>query len=226
MKQITAFFAFLIFSLVVNAQEDAAEILRLARINQVQNEAALSARLRWEGQRIPFTIILKDRVIRYKFTDPEEAVILELRDDGPWLAEQKGDKSSEVKGARFDHRVRESSVTYEDLAMRFLYWPISKYLGSDVIRTRSAHKIEVHPGQKIKSLYGVVRLWVDKATGSLLRMEGYDWQGHLIKRFEVVGVQKIDGQWFLKTMRVETFEPETRKVIDRTYLDVLDQLKP
>ncbi|MFV0337510.1 MAG: outer membrane lipoprotein-sorting protein [Chthoniobacterales bacterium] len=213
------------FSAAANAQEDAAEILRQARINQVQNEAVLSARLRWEGKRIPFTIVLKDRVIRYEFTEPEEAVLLELREDGPYLAERKGGKRSAVKGARFDHRVRESSVTYEDLAMRFLYWPIAKYLGDDVIRTRSAYKIEVHPGKKIKSLYGVVRLWVDKATGALLRMEGYDWQGHLIKRFEVVGVQKIDGQWFLKTMRVETFDADSRKVIDRTYLDVLDQVE-
>ena len=54
-----------------------------------------------------------------------------------------------------------------------------------------------------------------------MRVEGYDPQGRLIRRFEVVDVQRIDGQWMLKSMRIETVNPETKKVISRTYLDVL-----
>jgi hypothetical protein len=98
---------------------------------------------------------------------------------------------------------------------------VAKYLGEEMIRTRQAHRIEVHPGVRKDSVYGAARLWVDKATGALLRMEGYDWNGRLTKRFEVVGVQRIQGQWFLRTMRIENLDPATRKVLDRTYLDVL-----
>jgi negative regulator of sigma E activity len=41
--------------------------------------------------------------------------------------------------------------------------------------------------------YATVLLWVDKESGALMRMEGYDWKGQLKKRFEVVSAQKIEG---------------------------------
>ena len=50
---------------------------------------------------------------------------------------------------------------------------------------------------------------------------GYNKDGRLLRRFEVVSAQKIDGQWMLKQMRVETLDPESRKVLNRTYLEVL-----
>jgi len=51
-------------------------------------------------------------------------------------------------------------------------------------------------------------------------MEGYDWRGRLAKRFEVISVQKIEGQWFLKQMRIEELQPGTGKVQSRTYLEI------
>ena len=53
-----------------------------------------------------------------------------------------------------------------------------------------------------------------------MRMEGYDWNGKLAKRFEVVSAQKIDNRWFLKQMRIEALEPGTKKVQSRTYLEI------
>jgi hypothetical protein len=51
-------------------------------------------------------------------------------------------------------------------------------------------------------------------------MEGYDQQNQLVKRFEVVSAQKIDGRWFLKQMRIEEMQPGTDKVRSRTYLEI------
>jgi negative regulator of sigma E activity len=64
-------------------------------------------------------------------------------------------------------------------------------------------------------------VWIDKASAALLRIEGYDREGKLTKRFEVVSAQKIDGQWMLKQMRVERIDPATRKTNGITYLEVL-----
>ena len=71
------------------------------------------------------------------------------------------------------------------------------------------------------SQYGVARLWIDQESGALLRIEGYNREGKLLRRFEVISAQKIDGQWMLKQMRVETLDPESSKIINRTYLEVL-----
>ncbi len=70
------------------------------------------------------------------------------------------------------------------------------------------------------SQYANVFLWVDKKSGALMRMEGYDADGKLVKRFEVVSTQKIDNRWFLKQMRVEEMQPGTNKVQSRTYLEI------
>jgi hypothetical protein len=51
-------------------------------------------------------------------------------------------------------------------------------------------------------------------------MEGYDSAGKMIKRFEVVSAQKIEGRWYLKQMRVETIEPQSGRVAARTYLEI------
>jgi len=53
-----------------------------------------------------------------------------------------------------------------------------------------------------------------------MRMEGYDWDAKLIKRFEVVSAQKIERRWFLKQMRVEQFQPGTNHVEARSYLEI------
>ena len=53
-----------------------------------------------------------------------------------------------------------------------------------------------------------------------MRMEGYDWNGQLKKRFEVVSAQKIEGRWFLKQMRIEEMESGTNKVRSRSYLEI------
>jgi hypothetical protein len=42
----------------------------------------------------------------------------------------------------------------------------------------------------------------------------------LIKRFEVVSAQKIEGRWFLKQMRVEQLQPSTNHVEARAYLEI------
>jgi len=53
-----------------------------------------------------------------------------------------------------------------------------------------------------------------------MRIEGYDWGGKLVKRFEVISAQRIDNRWFLKQMRVEEMEPGTNRVQARTYLEI------
>ena len=47
----------------------------------------------------------------------------------------------------------------------------------------------------------------------------------MLRRFEVISAQKIDGQWMLKQMRVETLDPETKKILNRTYLEILGKAR-
>jgi Outer membrane lipoprotein-sorting protein len=211
-----AAFSFVTVSL---GEPNAEAILRAARLNPVGQKISLEAQLRTGSTNTPFEIIV-DEAIRYRFQNPDQELILDLREDSSSLFERVGGKTAPVKPARYDDSVRGTGITYEDLFLRFLYWKRPKLLGEDTIRSRKAWKIELQ-AWGTSSQYGVARLWVDQESGALLRIEGYNREGKLLRRFEVISAQKIDGQWMLKQMRVETLDPESSKILNRTYLEVL-----
>lgn len=198
---------------------DGRELLRRARINHISQNAQLEARLRTRSGEIPFAIRLRDGRIEYQFSAPEETVTLVLRDDKSELSVSRGGRTVALGPKDSGDSLRGTPLTYEDLAMRFLYWPVARVIGEEIFRSRPAWRVELHPGARA-SLYGAVRVLLDKASGALLRIEGYDWEGRLVRRFEVVSVQRIEGQFFLKSMRIEAFDPESRRVTGRIYLDV------
>lgn len=203
----------------VVAETEAEAILKAARVNPLGNHVALNARLRAGNVTTPFRIVV-DGAVRYEFADPEQVITLALKENESVLTERLGGKASPVRPARYDEPVRETGISYEDLALKFLYWPNPKIIGEETVRTRKAWKFEIQ-APRSSSQYGVARLWIDKESGALLRVEGYDTKGRLARKFEVISAQKIDGQWMLKQMRIETFDPSTKKIQSRTYLEVL-----
>jgi Outer membrane lipoprotein-sorting protein len=68
--------------------------------------------------------------------------------------------------------------------------------------------------------YASVRVWVAKQSGAMLRAEAFDAQSRLVKKFEVISGQKIEGKWFLKQMRIERYDPATGNLASRTYLEI------
>ena len=217
-KILAAWFAMV--AVAFGSEPSAEEILAAARMNPVGHAVALRAQLRAGSAKVPFLLEVRDGAVRYLFENPSEEIQLRLEESGSVLEEVKTGGANPVAVARLDDSVRGGLITYEDLALKFLYWKNPELLGSETVRSRDAWKIEVlSPADS--SQYGAVRVWIDKASAALLRIEGYDREGKLAKRFEVVSAQKIDGQWMLKQMRVERIDPATRKTTGMTYLEVL-----
>lgn len=197
----------------------AREILDSVRLQQGQQQLELQGQLRENEKIIPFRLTQTGPVIRYSFSNPDEALQLRLGDNDSRLEEVTRSGTEKITAAQFDHKVRGTGVSYEDLALKFLYWPDAQVTGENSIRTRNCWKLELKAPSR-QSQYATVHLWVDKSGGALMRMDGYDWKGQLAKRFEVVSAQKIEGRWFLKQMRIEEFVPGTGKVQTRTYLEI------
>jgi hypothetical protein len=189
------------------------------RLQQAQQQIDLQGQLRENATVIPFRLTQAGSVIRWEFSNPTEALQLRLGENDSKLEEVTRSGTERVAAAQFDHKVRGTSLTYEDLALKFLYWQNARVLAEESIRTRDCWKLELKAPSR-QSQYSKVYLWVDKEGGALMRMEGYDWTGRLAKRFEVISAQKIEGRWFLKQMRIEEFQPETGKVQARTYLEI------
>jgi hypothetical protein len=197
----------------------AKEILESVRLQRAQQQTDLNGQLREDEKVIPFRLSQNGPVIRYSFSNPDEALQLRLGDNDSRLEEVTRAGVEKISPAQFDKKVRGTGVTYEDLAMKFLYWPNARVGGENSIEMRNCWKLELKAPSR-QSAYSNIYLWVDKEGGALMRMDAFDWSGQLAKRFRVVSAQKIEGRWFLKQMRIEEFIPGTQKVRTRTYLEI------
>ena len=209
--------------LVLDRQAHAApaaqEILASARLRAAQQEIDVQGQIRERDLIIPFRLTQTGPVVRYSFTNPDEALQLRLGESGSNLEEITSGGVDKISGPEFDQKVRGTAISYEDLALKFIYWPKANVLGEDYINTRRVWKLELEPPGR-ESQYSRVFVWCEQQSGALMRMEGFDWNNRLVKRFEVVSAQKIEGRWFLKTMRIEQLDPASGKVQSRTYLDI------
>ena len=196
---------------------DAGELLAGVRLRQSQQQIDLGGQLRQEAKSVPFHLIQDGPIIRYIFNNPDETLRLRLGANDSRLDEIT--RSGSGKVTHLSEPVRGTVITYEDLALKFLYWPNARVIAADFIRTRNCWKMQLQaPGAD--SQYGSILLWIDKTGGALMRMEGYDSAGKLIKRFEVVSAQKIENRWYLKQMRVEKLDPQSGRVTKRSYLEI------
>jgi hypothetical protein len=197
----------------------AKDILDSVRMIESRQQIDLQGQLRQNDIVIPFRLMQNGPLIRYTFTDPDETLELRLGENSSRL-ELVSDAGTEKVGAsKLQEKIRGTILMYGDLAFKFLYWPTARVLGEENVRTRKCWKLQLRAPSR-ESPYSNVLLWVDKASGALMRMEGYDWNAQLIKRFEVVSAQKIEGRWFLKQMRVEQLQPGTNHVEARAYLEI------
>ena len=223
MKQVKKSALLLVIVIVVCGQlargdEQAAQILNSIRLAEISQD--LNGRLRKEdGTVIPFRLRANGDELVFTFSDPTEVLRLKLSDSGSTLTQQTGEHERVISGTKLNDSVRGTDITYQDLALRFLYWKNSRIEGEQTVRTFPCWMILVQQGDRNIS-YASVRIWVAKQSGALLRAEAFDAQSELLKKFEVVSGQKIEGKWFLKQMRIERYDPETGKLISRTYLEI------
>jgi hypothetical protein len=217
----TARFFALALTLLANGEPapSAQEILASVRMLETRQQMDLHGQLRDNETVIPFRLIQTGPIIRYSFSNPAEELQLRLGENSSRLDVVTDTGTETLAASKLDQKIRGTGVTYEDLALKFLYWPNARVLGQENIRTRPCWKLQLHAPSH-QSQYSNVLLWVDKTSGALMRLEGYDWNGQLAKRFEVVSAQKIGDRWSLKQMRIEELQPGTNKVQSRTYLEI------
>src|SRR3989475_8445332 len=219
MRVTVVVFPFVVAVLSAAPPPSAKEILDSVRMLEARQQIDLEGQLREDEKVIPFHLTQTGPLIRYSFADPEEVLQLRLGENGSRLDLVTDEGAEKFPAEKLNEKIRGTGISYEDLALKFLYWPNPRVLGDETVRTRSCWKLQsVAPSRD--SQYWNVVIWVDKASGALMRMEGYDWNGKLAKRFEVISAQKIDDRWFLKQMRVEELQPGTNKVQARTYLEI------
>src|SRR6266699_874577 len=217
-KALVIYFA-LSLSIYGQPAPSAREILASVRMIEARQQIDLQGQLRESNIVVPFRLTQNGPLIRYSFTSPDEILQLRLGENSSRLDLITDTGTEKFSESKLDQKIRGTSVTYGDLAFKFLYWQNARVLGEENVRTRNCWKLQLRAPSR-ESQYSNVLLWIDKGSGALMRMEGYDGALHLAKRFEAVSAQKIEGRWFLKQMRIEELQPGTSHVQSRTYLEI------
>ncbi|MDR3402107.1 MAG: outer membrane lipoprotein-sorting protein [Chthoniobacter sp.] len=199
---------------------DPRAILKTVRIAQSTQNQALKGEIRTGGKSLPFRLVCAGGIIRYEFTNPTQVLQVRLGDKDTRLEEITDGKTAKVSPRRFDDRVRDTDISYEDLSLCFLYWPTATVQGEQTMLLQKCWIVRVQPGPRGDTQYSKVDLWISKKTGAMMQAEAFDSAGKLSRRFKVISGQSLgDGLWILKEMRIESFGGRSQ---DRTptYLDI------
>jgi len=106
-----------------------------------------------------------------------------------------------------------SDFTLADVGMEFLHWPTQRLLKKEVRRTQSCDKLESIAPHGWPGDYVRVLSWFDVDTGGPVVVEAYNGKGKLVKEFRPTKFEKVDGQYRVEEIEMNTFPAKTRSII-------------
>lgn len=190
-------------------------------------EKDITGQLRKRGAKVPFSIGLRGDVMCFQYQEGGKWNSFELRfkEKGQDIQVVKDGKSSRLPISGYNQPIAGTDVTYDDLSMRFLYWPNGLVLpqdGSSTVKGRDCWVVQVKNPSPGTGSYEWARVWIDKENGAMWQIDGIDSRGELSKRFMMDSVMKLnDGTWFFKKMKLEVRDPaNSRKTTSVSYIEV------
>jgi hypothetical protein len=188
------------------------EILRLVRLSYALQDHKLTGALRDEssGRKETFALTMEQQIIRFRFSNPNQIIHLDLSTAPASLREVKAGGATAVPLSRYDESVRGLQMNYEDLSLRFLYWPNAKLEKEEKVSFAKCWRVAVSAPDAVGP-YAAVRVWVHQGSGGVAKMEAYNRQQQLVKAYQVRKVQEVGKTTILKEMRVESVDPATKK---------------
>lgn len=205
---------------VATAEPDAEKMLAQARLLTVLQQGDLKGELQAPNGSVPVALFLRKENLQFQFLRDGQWQVFHMR-----LAEQKaqlwsmeGERQVPLPEARLSEAIAESDLSYEDLALRFFYWPGAVLEGAEAVGMHDCWKLHViNPDRS--GAYASVRVWLHQKYGAFMKIEGYNAAGQVIKRFEVDEVMKLkDDSWSLKQMSISRIDAATGRVRSQSKL--------
>jgi hypothetical protein len=195
------------------AAPNAAAILQGARMAATLTtlDEGLSGNLKKDGKTVPVVLFLKGKDIQFQFAEVKntwQGFSMQLNEAGFDLEEVINGKRVRFPAAKLTQPIAGTDVTYEDLAMRFFYWPNPKLEGVENFNGEDCYKIRVDKPTDAAGRYATVYIWVHRKYGAFMQIKGYDKGGGLAKEFVVQELMPVtDKIWSLKKMQISTHDP-------------------
>src|SRR5438874_11280017 len=164
MQKIAALFLMFPLSIHGQASPSAKDILASVRMIEARQQIDLQGQLRENDIVIPFRLTQNGPLIRYSFTNPNEVLQLRLGQNSSRLDFVTDTGTEKFAAGKLSQKIRGTSLTYEDLAFKFLYWQTARVLGEEKVCVRNCCKLPLRAPSR-ESQYSNVLLWIDKTSG-------------------------------------------------------------
>lgn len=194
-------------------QPDARAILEGARMSATLTklDEGLKGNIRKGNQKTDLMLFLKGKDIQFQFSEhqgPWRIFHMRIGDADFNLFEIIDGKTVTFPEKKLVEPIAGTDLTYEDLALRFFYWPNPKFEGQEDVGGQPCYKIRVDKPKGTAGRYEVVYVWVHTKFGAFMKIRGHDKNGGLVKEFQVEDVMQIDKDvWTLRKMQVATCDP-------------------
>jgi Outer membrane lipoprotein-sorting protein len=204
------------------AEPTAEQIVQRVHLSRALKKGDLRGTLSKDDLEVPFIIRLEADLMRFYFDDPRQIINLNLKPKGAELSEITANSNQPVAAARYAEGIRHTDLTYDDISLRYLYWP--NPIKQPNIETVSMQKCWVVDlaNNRTSGEYKTVRIFVAKASGSLMKVMAFDRNDKLVKVMTVTAGMKVDGATVLKTMNVIRYShiSGTKKVAGETSFEL------
>ncbi|MGJ8696248.1 MAG: outer membrane lipoprotein-sorting protein [Verrucomicrobiaceae bacterium] len=221
---LTICFSFLVTPLSL-AQDAEAIMNSVRQVTALQQEQDLHGFIRKGSKKTPLSLFLRGEDIQFALDGGKERFHLRLNKDNQELREIEGGKTSVFPASKIAAPIAKSDVSYEDLALKFLYWDNPRIAGEDKIKGQDCWRVHVaNPNQNGR--YREVSVWVSKRQSALMRVIGYGPKPKRVplKQFEITDIMKVNDVYTVKTMKVSAFD-DSGRTTGITYLE-FDKPKP
>ncbi|MEJ6582228.1 MAG: outer membrane lipoprotein-sorting protein [Akkermansiaceae bacterium] len=190
-----------------------------------QDEQDLSGVIRKGSAKTPISLFLRGKDIQFALKGGAERFHLRLNEKSQDLLEiLASGKTRPFPDAKIAAPIANTDVSYEDLALKFLYWPNPQHAGEEKIEGQQCWRLHVANPDKT-GRYREISVWVTKNQRALMRVVGYGERPNggkgpppAIKQFEITEVMTVNNVYTVKTMKVSTFGKDNR-VSGITYIE-------
>lgn len=206
---------------LAQADEAADQILARTRYSSTLQHQDLHGKMLKEGRTTPVSLFLRGKDIQflYKVGNLEKRFHMRLADSHFDLLEIVGGKTTRFSDRKLAERINGTDLSYEDLAMRFLYWKNAKVEGEEKVNGQLCYKLRLTNPSTTAGDYKIVYVWVHKKYGAMMKVVGYNRGGKPLKQFQVTDLMRVGKEYTLEKMRVDSIDPLNNKVVGITYLE-------
>lgn len=198
--------ALLLVPLTGSAQTAEQIMADVRQVAGLQQEQDLHGHMKGNGKKVPMSMLLRGEEIHFQIDEGKEAFALRLLPNQQQLFETTGNRVREFPPGKLAEPIAGTNVSYEDLALKFLYWPNPRIAGEASIKGQACWRIHLRNPEKA-GRYREVSAWIAKDQRALLKAIGYGPapERQALKQFEVTDIQKRKGVWTPRKLRVSEF---------------------